>query len=105
MATYYDSADIYIESASSLRDKIQRIDQVIDGLISNALKAASNDNIEEYSLNDGQTIIRTTYRGAEAVQKSINAFESIKQMYVNRLNGRSFRLVDSKSISGSRYGR
>lgn len=105
MAVYYKSADIYIESATSLCDKINRIDQVIDALLSNALKAAANDDIEEYSLNDGQTIIRTSYRGAEAVQKSINAFEGIKQMYINRVNGRVFRLVDSKSISGSRYGR
>lgn len=105
MAVYYDSAAIYIDSATDLCDKIAKIDQVIDALLTNALVAAANDNIEEYSLNDGQTIIRTTYKGADAVQKSIHAFESIKQTYVNRLNGRGVRLVDSKSFTGRRYGR
>lgn len=103
MAVYYDAADIYIEGATGLKDKITRIDAVIDALLTNALKAASNDNISEYSLNDGQTIIRTTYRGSESVMKSIRAFEGLKQIYVNRLNGRMVRLVDGKSIG--RYGR
>lgn len=104
MAVYYDSADIFIESATSLCDKIAKIDLVIDALLTNALKAALNDNIEEYSLNDGQTIIRTTYRGAREVAKSIKELETVKQIYVNSasLNGRNVRLVDSKSI---RHGR
>lgn len=103
MAIYYDSAAIYVDSATSLCDKIDRIDTVIDALLTNALIAAEKDNIEEYSLNDGQTIIRTKYRGAESVQKSIIGFMKIKQIYVNRLNGRVTRLVDGKSINGSGY--
>jgi basic membrane lipoprotein Med (substrate-binding protein (PBP1-ABC) superfamily) len=102
MAIYFDSAAIYIDSATSLCDKIERIDLVIDALLTNALKAAANENITEYSLNDGQTVIKTVYRGSASVEASIAAFERIKQMYVNRLNGRVFRLVDSKSISGRR---
>ena len=103
--TYFDSAAIYIDSATSLCDKITRIDAVIDGLLTNALKAAATDNIEEYSLNDGQTIIKTIYRNAESVMKSIKAFEALKQLYVNRLNGRVVRLVDSKNFTGRNYGR
>lgn len=95
---FYNSAAIFIDCATSLKDKITKIDLVIDALFTNALKAAANDNITEYSLNDGQTIIRTEYRGAQAVMKSITAFETLKQLYVNRLNGRVVRMVDSKSI-------
>jgi hypothetical protein len=102
---YYDSASKYIDCASDLRDKITRIETIISALEDTALKAAANDNITEYSLNDGQTIIRTVYKGADAVLNSIMAFEKIRQMYINRLNGRVMRLVDSKNFTGRRNGR
>jgi hypothetical protein len=101
----YDSAQIYIQCGSTLLDKIARIDAIITALEDTALKAASTDNITEYQLNDGQTIIKTVYKGADSVMRSIMAFEKIKQMYVNRLNGRVIRLVDSKNFTGRRNGR
>jgi hypothetical protein len=102
---YYDSADIYIQSCTTIREKIARIDAIITALENTALKAAANDNITEYSLNDGQTIIRTVYKGADAVLNSIAAFEKIRQMYINRLNGRVMRLVDGKNFTGRGNGR
>lgn len=101
---YYDSADKYIECASDLRSKIARIDTIISALETSALKAAATNNISEYSLNDGQTVIRTVYNSAQAVLDSIMAFERIKQMYVNRLNSRTFRLVDGKNFTGRNGG-
>src|SRR3990167_65447 len=94
----YDSAQIYIDSATTLREKIVKIDLIIIALETTALKAASTDEISEYWLDDGQTKIKTVYKGADSVLKSIMAFESIKQMYINRLNGRVMRLVDSKNL-------
>lgn len=94
----YDSAYIYISTSTSLRDRIVKIDQVIDALHETMLKAATNDNISEYSLNDGQTTIRTMYRGIDQIEKSIMGLERIKQMYFNQLNGRVIRLVDSKNF-------
>lgn len=99
---YYDSADLYIESATTLRDKITRIDAIITALESSALKAAVNGNITEYSLDDGQTKIRTVYRNAQEVANSINAFEAIKQRFINRLHGRIVRLVDHKNFRNGR---
>lgn len=103
MAVYYDTAAIYIDSANSIADRIQRIDTIIDALLTNALVAAGKDRIEEWSLNDGQTIIREKYRSSVDIQKAIMAFEQIKQVYVNRCNGRMTRLKDGKSINGSSY--
>lgn len=100
---YYDSAYKYIDCASDLRSKIARIEAIIAALETTALKAAANDNISEYSLNDGQTVIRTVYKSAQDVLNSIMAFEKIRQMYINRLNGRVIRLVDGKNFTG-RYG-
>lgn len=94
----YDSATIYIDSATTLRAKIVRIDAIIDALITTALRSAASDEISEYMLNDGQTTIKTVYKGTEAIEKSIKAFTSIRQIYINQLNGRMFRLVDSKNF-------
>lgn len=94
----YDSAALYIEAQSGLQAKIIAIDAIIEALLITAVKAATNDNISEYSLNDGQTQIKTVYKGADAVVRSIKEFEKIKQLYVNRLNGRMIRLVDDKNF-------
>ncbi len=105
MTVIYDKASIFIQEATCLKDKIARIDLIIISLEDNALKAADNDNIQEYELNDGQVKIRTEYRGTDAVLKSIMDFEKLRQMYVNRLNGRIIRAVDSKNLTGRRHGR
>jgi hypothetical protein len=96
---YYDSADVYIEKAADLLEKISRLDAIITALESTALKAAGTANIDEYMLNDGQTVIRTKYRDVQQVMAALMAFERLKQMYVNRLNGRAYRLVDGKNMT------
>jgi len=94
----YDSAAIYIDNAQTLEDKITRIDAVINALQISALKAAETGNISEYSLDDGQTKIKTAYRDVVQVASSISAFERIKQTYINQLNGRVMRLMDQKNF-------
>ena len=100
----YDSADIYIDSATTIKDKITNIDAVISALLSTAAKAATSENILEYNLDDGQTKIKASYRGAEGIYNSINAFERLKNYYVNKLNGRAVRLVDSKNFTRRNNG-
>lgn len=96
----YDSAAVYIESASSIRQKITRLDAIIDALLTTVLKSAENGDVQEYWLNDGQTQIKTSYRSAKEVLDAVNVFERTKQIYVNRLNGRVMRLVDGKNFIG-----
>lgn len=102
MDIYFDSAYIYIESATSIKDKISRINAIITALETTALKAAANGNITEYSLDDGQTKIRTAYRNPMEVANSISAFEVIKQRYINKLQPRIVRLVDGKNFTNGR---
>lgn len=99
---YFDSAEIYLLSKTGLRAKIIAVDAIIDALLLTAVKAAGNEDLTEYTLNDGQTTIRAAYRSAEAVMKSIRAYETIKQYYINQLNGRGFRAIDGKTFPG--YG-
>jgi len=99
----YDSAEIYISSAKTNKAKIAAIDLIIDALMLTAVKSAGKAHISEYQLNDGQTTIKTVYSGTSAVKKAIEDFEALKQLYVNRLNGRIMRMVDSKNINGNRF--
>lgn len=96
----YDSATSYVESCTTLQARIAAIDAIIDGLFTSALKAAEKGDVKEYWLNDGQVLIKTTYRNAEEVSKSILHFQKIRVMYENRLTGRAFRLVDGKNMIG-----
>lgn len=101
---YYDSASIYIDSRTSTRAKVTAINSIIDKLMVLAATAAENPSgpvmIDEYEINDGQSRIRTRYRSFDDIQKSIMSFEKLRQMYINRLNGRVMRAVDSRNMTG-----
>jgi hypothetical protein len=97
--TVYDSADIYLESRTGARAKITAIDAIVDALLLTAAKAAAGENILEYSLDDGQTKIKTVRRSSKEIEASIMAFQRLKQLYINQLNGRVFRMIDSKNFN------
>lgn len=94
----YDTAASYIGSCTTLQAKITAIDAIITALETQALTAAGQSDISEYSLDDGQTKIKTVYRNAMDVANAITAFETIKHRYINQLTGRRTRLVDSKNF-------
>jgi hypothetical protein len=101
----YDSADIYVSSQTTLRAKIAALDAIIDALITTCLKSAATGNVTEYNLDTGQTKIKTMYRSPKEVSDAITAFETVKNYYVNQLNGgRRLKLVDSKNFLGPYYG-
>jgi hypothetical protein len=95
----YDSAAIYIESKTDLLAKITAIDNIINALTTAMLTVASNGGITEYSLDDGQTKINQGYRNPQDVSRSIMAFEGIKNIYVNKLNGRRMTMVDGHNLN------
>ncbi len=100
MAVYFDTTGRYIESCTSVQQKIIAIENVILKLIGQlgAPSDSNSDNISEYQLNDGQTIIREVYRGTKGITEAINALQIQKQFYINQLNGRVHRAVDSKAF-------
>lgn len=96
----YTSASEYIMSKAGARAKIAAIDLIIDKLLEASLKAAESDLYQEVWLNDGQSQYKTIYNGAQSIQRSIEAFQRTRHYYVNQLNGRRVRLIDSKNFTG-----
>jgi hypothetical protein len=94
----YNAASEYIRTGTNNKEKIDKIEIVIEALELVMLEAADKDNIEEYELNDGQTKIRTVYRGVQSVMAAIMALEKLKMYYINRTVGRQVRLVDEKNF-------
>lgn len=94
----FDRCGLYVESQTTLAAKIVAIDAIIDALIIQGADSIATENITEYQLNDGQTIIKQVYRGTTAIAKANDFWEAIKQRYVNRLNGRVVRSIDSKNF-------
>lgn len=91
---YYNSPVDYYQSRESILDKITALDAIIDALMVSAAAGAGTGHFAEYSLDDGQTKIRTAYRNVKDVEAGITAFERIKQRYINQLKGHRIRLMD-----------
>ena len=89
---------LYIESATTLVDKIKRYDTILLALESQALIAAGDSNIEEYSLDDGQIKIKTAYRDGISIANAILRFEQLRGRAFNKLNGASFILKPRRGL-------
>lgn len=90
---------IYIDSATSLLDRINRIDTIIDALILQmSTVGTGHSDISSYSLNDGQTTISTQYTTPELIQNAIAGFEKMRERYVNKLNGHGMILRDVRGL-------
>jgi len=81
---------LYIENATSLEERLSRYDQIIEALELQMLNVgAGNSDIDEYTLDDGQVKISTTYRDVNQMAKAIDRFQFLRQKIINSLNGRS----------------
>lgn len=98
----YVSVEKYLECATSIKDKIARLDLIILSMFTAVEKAVLTGQFEEYRLDDGQVKIETVYRDITALTKTMQQLETLRDMYVAKLNtnvnGRMVRLVDSKNF-------
>jgi len=93
----------YIIDSKSLKERYDRLCQIIAALELQMVSASANADIESYSLDDGQTRINTTYRSSESIAKAILGFEQIKTRVMEQLLGtRVVALRDAKTIQS--YG-
>ena len=99
MADSYPTVYDYFSCGTTTTEKIAKIDSILDGLYDAAANFAANSHIEEYRLDDGQTIIKTVYRTMEDITKAILKFERLRNMLINRnCIGRVIKLRDRDSF-------
>lgn len=95
--TYKSEAE-FIGSKTKIEERVAAIDALIDAMLLTAASAATNNDISEYWLNDGQTQIKTIYRNSAQIMDGIKALEQIKTRYMNNSAGRMTRLMDTKNF-------
>lgn len=96
MAIYTYITD-YISCDTDTKAKIARIDAIITALEDQELIAASNSDIEEYRLDDGQTIIKTIFRDPVIIEKTIHALTRRKKRLQNECVGYRYGLIDGNA--------
>lgn len=98
--TYFESEATYIVASQDDQDRLNRLKQVITALENQMIVAATDSNIDEYSLNDGQVTIRTKYRNPDDILKSINTLEAIYNRLFYKLSGQHIvSLRDARSFN------
>jgi hypothetical protein len=97
----FKTASEYIGSCTTLKERIAAIEAIQAGLLIAAQKAAENGDVSQYSLNDGKTIIATSYRDARSVMLAYDSWEIVKNKLINKKMGRMIRLVDKNTFDGS----
>jgi hypothetical protein len=97
---YYSSFLEYMRTCRDIKSRIAAIDSIISALYAAAAEAAAGENVTQYSLNDGQTIISATPRSSKSITESITAWEVLRNREVQKLTGRVTRLVDGKNFTG-----
>ena len=83
----YDTIFDCIDSKTTIIEQIAVIDEAIKNLRAAMRDFASKSNIEEYQLNDGQTIIRTKYRSLKEMADTIYVLKRDKQELLQSPNG------------------
>ena len=93
----YSCSKTYLESATSVKERIEKITTIIDALYDSMDRAALSGEIEEYLIDDGQSKIKNIYRDIGSIANAIGKLEANRQMYYNRLIGRKVSLRDKNS--------
>ena len=90
----------YIRMYPDYSLKVAAINALIDKMLESMLDqaAGASTGIAEYQLDDGQIKIRTGYMSMTQVTDGIQALEKMKQIYINRMNGRTVILRDVSSF-------
>jgi endonuclease IV len=107
MAILYFTLDANFESCTSIKAKINKLNVLIDAMFNTATKAISTGNHASYKIDDGQSVQEVVYTSMISVQKAIQAYENLKQMYINKLTGNEFRQVSEQNLTRYRgfFGR
>ncbi len=93
--------DVYISSSSCNLERLRRYDTIIDNLEKRLLEASVGQNslVDEYQMNDGQMVVRTKYKTIQQIKDGLQAIIYLRQLFVNRCQGRKISLRDVRSVN------
>lgn len=83
----------YVECKSKIIGKIATYDLLIESMEKAMLEATVSGHLNQWELDDGQMKVRSMYRSPAQLNTAIRGLESLRQIYINRHNGRGTRLV------------
>ncbi len=83
----------YVECKSKLIGKIATYDLLIQNMENSMLTAITSGHLIQYEMDDGQMKVRAQYRNISDMTEAMNGLVKLRQMYINKANGRSMRSV------------
>lgn len=99
MSVEYRTLDANLESCSTIRERIAKIDAIIAELETTALKSVATGNIASYRIDTGQSVQQVEYASTKSVTDTIMAYEKIRTRLVNKLIGHKFKQVDGRNLN------
>ena len=100
----YDSLSIYLAQCNDdLIAENVAIKAVITAMRAAMLNSAATSGRSEFMLNDGQTMIKGVNRDPAALQKTIALLKQELVDNENKINGRTYRMVDGKNFTGNNW--
>lgn len=103
MAVLYFSLNADFTTCTTIEAKIAKIDTIIDALLVTALTSVKTGNIIEYDIDTGQSRQRVQYSTAKSVTDALAAYEKMRQYYINKILGGTYRNIGSKNLNRRRY--
>ena len=96
IVTYTET--LYIQTATTLKEKLAKIESIIDALYTQMAENTANEMFEEYRIDDGQVKIETIYRSFSDVMAAINIFEKWAARIRNQLNGNVYVIRSAQGM-------
>jgi len=99
----YESEAKYIESKSTLEEKLAAIEAVRTALLTAMLDVARLGGVNEYFFNDGQTTIKKVYGSIMQIQMTRSVLElEANEIRVQLRNSGVVRMIPHTNIIGRR---
>ena len=99
----YTSILQYLETGTSIKDKIDRLDVIILSMMDAVGRSVLSGEFSEYRYDDGHSKIDVIYRDIKALTKTIEDLRHLQMLFRNdferNVNGRVVRLVDGKNMT------
>jgi hypothetical protein len=88
MNAEYMTISQYIESKTTLQAKIIAYDNLIEKMELTILEGIGSGHLVQYEVDDSMMKVRAQYRSVADMTKALAGLETMRQRYINRLNGR-----------------